>query len=100
MPPRGTIDLVVSDDVDYVNGYATPFPATASSSPHPPVNASGLRNYADWNSLVITHELTHISTSIDRAEEQDQQSRRNPLLFPNSYEPSWVVEGHRVFFFF
>ncbi|MFL5524677.1 MAG: peptidase S9, partial [Gemmatimonadaceae bacterium] len=26
-PPRGTIDLVVSDNVDYVNGYATPFPS-------------------------------------------------------------------------
>ena len=27
VPPRGTIDLVVADNVDYVNGYATPFPS-------------------------------------------------------------------------
>ncbi|HVZ76396.1 MAG TPA: hypothetical protein VG818_00275, partial [Gemmatimonadaceae bacterium] len=25
-PPRGPIDLVISDDVDLTNGYATPFP--------------------------------------------------------------------------
>src|SRR5882672_2506978 len=26
-PPRGTIDLVLSDDIDITNGYATPVPS-------------------------------------------------------------------------
>jgi hypothetical protein len=61
VPPRGTIDLVVSDNVDYVNGYATPFPSNRIVVfAHPPTDVSGLRSYDDWNSLVITHELTHI----------------------------------------
>ena len=102
VPPRGTIDLVVSDNVDYVNGYATPFPSNRIVVfTHPPSNASGLRSYDDWNSLVITHELTHIF-HLDRARGIWRVGQaifgRNPLLFPNAYEPSWVVEGLAVYF--
>ncbi|MGI8400184.1 MAG: hypothetical protein ACR2NS_01085 [Gemmatimonadaceae bacterium] len=102
VPPRGTIDLVVSDNVDFVNGYATPFPSNRIVVfAHPPVDASGLRNYADWNSLVITHELTHIF-HLDRSRGIWRAGQaifgRNPLLFPNSYEPSWVLEGLAVYY--
>ena len=102
VPPRGTIDLVVSDNVDYVNGYATPFPSNRIVVfAHPPVDASGLRSYADWNSLVITHELTHIF-HLDRSRGIWRLGQsifgRNPLLFPNSYEPSWVLEGLAVYY--
>ncbi|HLA14120.1 MAG TPA: hypothetical protein VJZ25_03775 [Gemmatimonadaceae bacterium] len=66
-PPRGTIDLVVSDNVDYVNGYATSFPSNRIVVfAHPPTDASGLRHYDDFNALVITHELAHIF-HLDRA---------------------------------
>jgi hypothetical protein len=102
VPPRGTIDLVVSDNVDYVNGYATPFPSNRIVVfAHPPTDASGLRSYDDWNSLVITHELTHIF-HLDRSRGIWRVGQaifgRNPLLFPNAYEPSWVVEGLAVYF--
>ena len=102
VPPRGTIDLVVSDNVDYVNGYATPFPSNRIVVfTHPPSNVSGLRSYDDWNSLVITHELAHIF-HLDRARGIWRVGQaifgRNPLLFPNAYEPSWVVEGLAVYF--
>jgi hypothetical protein len=102
VPPRGTIDLVVSDNVDYVNGYATPFPSNRIVVfTHPPSTASGLRSYDDWNSLVITHELAHIF-HLDRARGIWRVGQaifgRNPLLFPNAYEPSWVVEGLAVYF--
>ncbi|MFL5572642.1 MAG: hypothetical protein ACJ78R_03935, partial [Gemmatimonadaceae bacterium] len=54
VPPRGIVDLVVSDNVDYVNGYATPFPSNRIVVyAHPPTDASGLRNYEDWNALVV-----------------------------------------------
>jgi hypothetical protein len=102
VPPRGTIDLVVSDNVDYVNGYATPFPSNRIVVfTHPPSDASGLRSYDDWNSLVVTHELTHIF-HLDRARGIWRIGQaifgRNPLLFPNAYEPSWVIEGLAVYF--
>jgi hypothetical protein len=102
VPPRGTIDLVVSDNVDFVNGYATPFPSNRIVVyAHPPTDASGLRNYQDWNALVVTHELTHIF-HLDRTRGIWRVGQaifgRNPLLFPNVYEPSWVVEGLAVYY--
>ena len=102
VPPRGTIDLVVSDNVDYVNGYATPFPSNRIVLfAHPPTDASGLRNYADWNALVVTHELTHIF-HLDRSRGFWRVAQaifgRNPLLFPNAYEPRWVLEGLAVYY--
>jgi hypothetical protein len=102
VPPRGTIDLVVADNVDYVNGYATPFPSNRIVVyAHPPTDASGLRFYEDWNALVITHELTHIF-HLDRTRGIWRIGQaifgRNPLLFPGAYEPSWVTEGLAVYF--
>jgi dipeptidyl aminopeptidase/acylaminoacyl peptidase len=102
VPPRGTIELVVSDNVDYVNGYATPFPSNRIVLfAHPPTDASGLRNYVDWNALVVTHELTHIF-HLDRSRGFWRGAQaifgRNPLLFPNLYEPSWVLEGLAVYY--
>ena len=102
VPPRGTIDLVVSDNVDYVNGYATPFPSNRIVVfAHPPTDASGLRNYDDWNALVVTHELTHIF-HLDRSRGIWRFGQgifgRNPLLFPNLYEPRWVLEGLAVYY--
>jgi len=102
VPPRGTVDLVVSDNVDYVNGYATPFPSNRIVVyAHPPTDASGLRNYDDWNALVVTHELTHIF-HLDRSRGIWRIGQaifgRNPLLFPNLYEPRWVLEGLAVYF--
>ncbi|HMI48651.1 MAG TPA: hypothetical protein VK481_08285 [Gemmatimonadaceae bacterium] len=102
VPPRGTIDLVVSDNVDYVNGYATPFPSNRIVVfAHPPTDASGLRNYDDWNALVVTHELTHIF-HLDRSRGIWRFGQaifgRNPLLFPAEYEPTWVIEGLAVYF--
>ena len=102
VPPRGIIDLVVSDDVDYVNGYATPYPTNRIVVyAHPPTDASGLRDYEDWNALVVTHELTHIF-HLDRSRGIWRFGQaifgRNPLLFPNLYEPRWVLEGLAVYF--
>jgi hypothetical protein len=102
VPPRGIIDLVVSDNVDYVNGYATPFPSNRIVVyAHPPTDASGLSNYNDWNALVVTHELTHIF-HLDRSRGIWRFGQaifgRNPLLFPNLYEPRWVLEGLAVYF--
>ena len=102
VPPRGTIDLVVSDNVDFVNGYATPFPSNRIVVfAHPPTDVSGLRSYDDWNSLVVTHELTHIF-HLDRSRGIWRVGQavfgRNPLLFPNLYEPRWVLEGLAVYY--
>jgi hypothetical protein len=102
VPPRGTIDLVIADNADYVNGYATPFPTNRIVVfAHPASDEQSLRNYSDWNELVVTHELTHIF-HLDRVRGIWRIGQyvfgRNPLLFPNIYDPSWVTEGLAVYY--
>jgi hypothetical protein len=100
--PHGKVDLVVADNVDYTNGYATPFPSNRIVIfAHPPVDEISLRNYADWSRLVVTHELTHIF-HLSRAEGVWKVGRkllgRHPALFPNAYMPAWVTEGLAVYY--
>lgn len=100
--PRGKIELVISDNVDFTNGYATTFPYnTIVIFAHPPIDAISLRNYKDWSQLVITHELAHIF-HLDRARGVWAFGRnvfgRHPLFFPNSFSPSWMTEGLAVYY--
>lgn len=102
VPPRGKIDLLVADNVDYTNGYATPFPSNRIVIyAHPPVDEVALRNYGDWSELVVTHELTHVF-HLDRAKGIWRLARyafgRHPALFPNVYMPAWVTEGLAVYY--
>jgi hypothetical protein len=101
-PPRGTIDLVVADNVDYSNGYTTPFPSNRIVIyTHPPLDSPSLHFYDDWIALVITHELTH-SFHLDRTRGWWRVAQRvfgrAPFLFPNEYEPGWIVEGLATYF--
>ena len=100
-PPRGMIDIVVSDDVDVSNGSATPTPTNRIVIyANPPVSESALRYTNDWAQLVVTHELTHIF-HLDRSRGiwalGQKIFGRAPLLFPNSYSPSWLTEGLAVY---
>jgi hypothetical protein len=100
-PPRGMIDLVLSDDVDFSNGFATTFPTNRIVVyANPPVSESALRFTNDWAQTVVTHELTHIF-HLDRTRGiwslgQHIFGRAAPL-FPNSYSPSWLIEGLAVY---
>ena len=100
--PRGPIDLVVADNVDYTNGSATTFPSNRIIVyASPPVDVASLRLYTDWNKLVITHELTHIF-HLDRTRGWWRGAQyvfgRSPLFFPNAYAPSWITEGLAVYY--
>ena len=102
VPPRGMVDLVVADNVDFTNGYATPFPSNRIVLyAHPPVDEISLRYNADWTELVVTHELAHIF-HLDRAKGIWKLGRnvfgRHPAFFPNAYMPAWVTEGLAVYF--
>jgi hypothetical protein len=102
VPPRGRIDIVVADNVDYSNGSATPFPSNrVYVYANPPIESSALRFNDDWNALVVTHELTHVF-HLDRVRGIWRLGQavfgRAPLLFPNAYAPSWLTEGLAVYF--
>jgi hypothetical protein len=100
--PRAPLDLVIADNVDFTNGYATPFPTNRIVIyAHPPVSTSALRFYDEWTALVITHELTHIF-QLDRARGWWRLAQRifgrSPPLMPNAYVPSWLTEGLAVYY--
>ncbi len=98
--PRGIVDIVVADNVDYANGYATPYPSNRIVVyARPPVDEPTLRNHADWNRILVTHEMVHIF-HLDRvggiwALGQRVFGRAAPL-FPNRYGPNWLTEGIAV----
>jgi len=99
--PRGPIDILVSDAADFSNGSATPIPSNRIVVyATPPINESALRFTTDWAQLVVTHELTHIF-HLDRSRGLWRLAQhvfgRSPFLFPNSYSPSWLIEGLAVY---
>lgn len=96
-PPRGRIDLVVADNMDLPNGYATPIPTNrVVVYAHPPVEEPSLSYFEDWLQLVVLHELVHIF-HLDTAEGVWERLRavfgRSPALFPHFLSPGWLVEG-------
>lgn len=100
--PRGPIDIVLGDNVDYSNGYATVFPTNRITLyARPPVDAIALKYIDDWIDLVVTHELTHIF-HLDRTRGWWALGQyvfgRNPFLFPNLYTPNWLDEGIAVYY--
>ena len=100
-PPRGRIDLVVSDDADYSNGYAIVSPTNrVVVFATPPIEHAGLRLNEDWLELVVTHELAHVF-HLDRTRGAWRVAQtlfgRAPMLFPNAYSPSWLIEGLAVY---
>ena len=96
-PPRGIIDLTLSDDVDAANGFATQVPSnrftvllTSGAGELP------LQRFDSWMRVAVVHELAHIF-HLDRAHRLwgvlQRVFGRAPGLFPNTFQPSWVVEG-------
>ena len=101
-PPRGVVDLTLADDGDASNGFASTFPSNRITVfLSPPVADPALQDYDSWLRLVTVHELTHVF-HLDRARGlwAGLQSvfGRAPGLFPNEYQPSWVVEGLATYY--
>jgi len=93
-PPRLT-HLVLADQTEQANGYATPLPYdTIVIYPTWPRGAEFASD--DWLRLVITHEFTHI-VHLDRSESWARIVRnifgRSAIAFPNLFLPTWQIEG-------
>lgn len=99
--PAHKTQLVVSDDQDIANGWASyfPFPQIRLYIT-PPTELSGLQNYADWLSLLIRHEYVHV-LHMEMASGLPETGRhifgRLPLLFPHSLTPPMLIEGLAVY---
>jgi hypothetical protein len=101
-PPRGPIDIVVADNVDYANGFTFQSPTNRIVVyVHPPLDVPSLRYYDDPLALVLTHELTHVF-HLDRTRGWWRTAQRvfgrSPVFFPNLYDPGWMIEGLATYF--
>jgi hypothetical protein len=98
---RGRVEVILVDQTDQSNGWATPVPYdTIEITAVPPASESLLGNTTDWLELVFTHEYTHI-LHLDRTRGFMEAVRtifgRVPIAFPNSYLPIWQIEGIATF---
>ncbi len=101
-PPRGIVDLTLADDIDAANGFTTVFPTgRIVINAAPPAGDHGMLLFDDWLRLVTTHELTHVF-HLDRTRGLwsglQRLFGRVPGLFPNEYQPSWVIEGLATYY--
>ncbi len=93
--PKRLVDIVVTDHTDFANGYATPLPYNKMVIFIQPVKA-GEMDFKHWLELLITHEYAHI-LHLDKSKSVPLKLRnifgRMPLAFPNTNQPSWLIEG-------
>ena len=99
--PEEPVNLVLTDEYDFSNGMATPFPSNwMMLYVSPPDDLLSLEDHASWMELLLTHEYTHI-LHLDKARQFPESLRsifgRNFLLFPNMFQPRWMIEGYATY---
>ena len=101
-PPRGVVDITLADDIDASNGFTSVVPSSRITIyAAPPAGDHGLLFFDSWLRLVTTHELAHVF-HLDRTKGIWRPLQavfgRAPGLFPNEYQPSWVIEGLATYY--
>lgn len=104
-PPHGTIDILLTDHVDFSNGYANVFPSNRIVIfARPPTDSRSLQFTRSWLETVVVHELTHIF-HLDATGPVGGLIRRVfgrlPLLwpaFPALATPAWSTEGLATYY--
>ena len=99
--PRGRVHVILVDQTDVANGWASPTPRdTIEITAAPPSPDDLIGNTTDWLELVFTHEYTHI-LHLDRTRGFMEGVRRilgrAPAAFPNLFLPTWQLEGLATF---
>lgn len=95
--PEDKTHVVLSDEVDLANGWATPlyFNRTVIYA-FPPDRAEGLEDFDSWLETLLLHEYVHI-LHLDKTKGLpgflQRVFGRQFLLFPNLYQPLWFIEG-------
>lgn len=95
--PGHRIQLLVVDDTDGIDGWATVQPfGLILINLSPPDDISFLDHDEDWLRALIWHELTHV-VHMDQAAGFPAGVRRvlgrQPLMFPHMFQPLWLLEG-------
>jgi hypothetical protein len=95
--PPGHTEVVLVDQTDLSNGFATPLPYnTIMVTAVWPAGEELVGKTSDWLRLVFSHELTHI-VHLDRSAGWAAVVRRvfgrTPIALPNVFLPKWQIEG-------
>jgi hypothetical protein len=94
--PANKTHVILLDEFDEANGFASPIPNNAMTLFIQPPTQGELLVFDDWLKLLIHHEYTHI-LHIDKALDLPLMLRsilgRYLLLFPNALHPNWFQEG-------
>ncbi|MBI2067749.1 MAG: PD40 domain-containing protein [Deltaproteobacteria bacterium] len=98
--PWGRTHLILADNHDAANGFATVLPYNHVSlriaSPTPD---TVIGDYDEWLRELFTHEFTHIIHISDtRYPAKALQFLFGKLIAPNGVAPGWVVEGMATYF--
>lgn len=98
--PRGRTEILLIDQYDLANGFSTPLPFNTIGVYLAPPDAGELLDNSDWLELLITHEFTH-TVHLDKVRGFPGVLQsifgRQPLFFPNVFQPNWMIEGLAVY---
>ncbi|MDF2153436.1 hypothetical protein [Vibrio sp. CAU 1672] len=99
--PAAKTELVLVDEFDYSNGWATPLPfAQIRLIMSPPEDINSLENNDEWLHTLIRHEYAHIlhmEMGTGSVSALRKVFGRNMLLFPHALTPSFLLEGLAVY---
>ncbi|CAN5877801.1 hypothetical protein BH24ACI5_BH24ACI5_04270 [soil metagenome] len=95
--PRGRLRVILVDQTDQSNGWATVVPYNLIEiAAVPPPGRSMIGNTDDWLRLVFTHEYTHV-VHLEKSGGWFGNLRhvfgRLPFFYPNLFLPDWQIEG-------
>ncbi len=96
--PDEVTELVLTDEANSSNGFANTLPyARVTLFVTAPDDMSGLGDYDDWITGLLTHEFTHILHTGNVSGAPDVvNSIFGPTLHPNQIQPHWIIEGLAV----
>lgn len=99
--PEQPTQVILTDRMDFSNGWAYPIPHnTMTLIVSPPDDLGTLEDFDNWLELVFIHEYTHI-LHLDKVFGAPEVLRKvlgrfdSVLIstFPNAYQPAWILEG-------
>jgi len=95
--PVDKTHVIISDETDRPNGFAFPiFVNHTVLFLAPPTSINTLEDFDDWMTTLIVHEYTHV-IHLDKSAGAPEALRnifgRLLFLFPNLFQPTWVIEG-------
>ncbi|WP_019614729.1 PD40 domain-containing protein [Psychromonas ossibalaenae] len=99
--PVDRTEIVLVDDYDFSNGWATPMPfAQIRLIMSPPEDVNDLEANDEWMHMLIRHEYVHImhmELSGGAVSALRNVFGRNMFLFPHALTPSLLLEGLAVY---